>query len=97
MNIEDELPIWVSVEEQSFCDCCKYKHMKRVFVIRSTFMDDFTLGYICAGRWFNINLSGNISKARRKFQNKLNGMPKAEVFAIVDKIFAEDVKAMGDE
>lgn len=90
--MDDELPVWVTIEDRSFCDCCKHKHMKRVFRISSTFMDDFVLGYICAGKWFKMNLVGNIYTARTKLQNKLNKMPVAEVMGILDSIFAEDDK-----
>lgn len=97
MELDDDLPIWVTVIDRAFCDCCRHKHMKRVFHISSTLMDDFDLGYVCAGRWFNINLSGNISKARTKLQAKLNNMPREEVLSIIDRIFDENDKAMAED
>lgn len=66
--------------------------MKRVFHIESTLMDDFDLGYICATRWFNVNLSGNIFKARDRLAAKLNSMKPEVVLSIMDSIFAEGEK-----
>lgn len=87
---DDDLDlVWVSVLERRYCDCCKHKHMKRVFHIKSTFMDDFDLGYVCAGHWFGINLTGNIHKARTKLQNKLNSMDSSDIEDIVANIIAE--------
>ncbi len=93
-ELNDQLPVWVTVKENSFCDCCKQTHMKRVFHISSTLMDDFDLGYVCAGYWFKLNLSGNITKARAKLAAKLNSMPTEEIMRILDQIIAEGEKNM---
>lgn len=95
--LTDERPIAVSLKELEFCHCCKRTHMRKVFHIESTLMDAFDLGYVCAGYWFKINLSGNITRARTKLERKLNSMPTQEVLGIVDRIFAEHVKAMAEE
>ena len=85
--MEDNLPVWVTIEEQRFCDCCKHTHMRNVFRIsHATLFDDIRLGYVCASRWFDLNLSGNKSKARRKLQMKLNMMDEDSLLGIVDEI-----------
>lgn len=88
--MKDSLPVWVTVEEQRYCDCCKHTHMRSVFKIsHATLFDDLRLGYVCAGRWFEVDLSGNRSKARRKLQQKLNTLSEDDLMEIVDEIEAE--------
>lgn len=96
-KLSEDRPILVTINNNDYCHCCKRTHMRKVFHISSTLMDDFDLGYVCAGYWFKINLSGNITKARTKLQSKLNAMPREEVLSIVDRIFEEHYKAMAEE
>ncbi len=88
--MDDQLPVWVTIEAKRYCDCCKHTHMKTVFKIsHATLFDDIQLGYVCASRWFDIDLSGNKSKARRKLQQKLNSLSEDDLMSIVDEIEAE--------
>lgn len=93
----DGLPVFVTAVEHSYCDCCKHKHMKRTFCITSPLMEDFHLGYVCAGKWFKVNLSGNISRARRILQNKMNSMPYVELMRTLDLIVSERDKNIAEE
>ena len=86
----NELPVWVRVQDMRYCDCCKHNHMKRVFSIsHATLFDEFHLGYVCASKWFGINLSGNKFKARNKLQSKLNKMDDDDLMDVVYEILED--------
>lgn len=88
--IDDSLPIWVDIEPVKQCDCCGRTHMKRTLCISSPEFNPIHLGYICAGRWFEINLTGNAYKAKDKLQDKINKMNHIKLMSILDRVQAGD-------
>jgi hypothetical protein len=72
------------------CDCCGKKHMSKTFAI--TCEDEgrtINLGAICASKKFDVNLTGNIFQALKRFNKALKRLTQDEYEIIFGTIYEE--------
>jgi short-subunit dehydrogenase involved in D-alanine esterification of teichoic acids len=87
--LDDEIPVYTYVTLNfniNQCDCCGRRGLKRTINILSKEFNDLNLGVICAGKWFNVNLTGNPHKATKRLQNKLNSFRRDKLLSVVEDV-----------
>lgn len=81
-----EVSLCLSVNQ---CECCGKDNLKRTVKLSLPEGGELYLGVVCAGQWFEINMSGNPWYAAERLSKKLAKMDSEKIESIVDEIQAE--------
>ena len=95
--------ITVENHEQSgtppICNCCGRTHMRITFKIVSDSAEfgTFNLGAICAGKWFGVNLTGNLVSAQARLARKVHSMTLEALNDVAERIRTSQENAVHSE
>lgn len=72
--------------ETRACECCGRTHMLKTIKLEDEEIGEINLGVICAGKWFNLSLTGNIHQSINRIQRKINSMSETDLFYLIERI-----------
>ena len=66
------------------CSCCGKSNLMRAIKVKFDKVGEMHLGVVCAGKHFDLNLSGNPYKAAAKLERYLSSIDEEDFYSIID-------------
>ena len=84
-------------DDTQYCECCGRTHMHRTIKLTIDNESEINLGVICVGRWFKLNMTGNIYQAIMRLASKINHASERDLKDVIARILEEKAHTEHEE